>query len=280
MIAMAAPVFVVGMIEDLIAGVSARVRFLASLGAGLCFCLFTGYAITDVKLEVLAVVLAVTFLSVGLTALAVASLSNAINMIDGLNGLAAGTLIILLAAVAFVGYAITDALTAFMALAILASVAGFAVWNYPFGRVFLSDGGAYFLGALLAGIVIIIAERNAAVSPFFSLFIVIYPFYELVRSTLHRMMTRGARPFAPDNKHLHSLVFKAVAVHTDMSTTAQNAVSSAIMLLFPLITAVLAVKWFDDRGLLIIGILGFVGVYEATVMTLKAVQDTGSVASC
>jgi UDP-N-acetylmuramyl pentapeptide phosphotransferase/UDP-N-acetylglucosamine-1-phosphate transferase len=280
MIAMAAPVFVVGMIEDLIAGVSARVRFLASLGAGLCFCLFTGYAITDVKLEVLAVVLAVTFLSVGLTALAVASLSNAINMIDGLNGLAAGTLIILLAAVAFVGYAIADALTAFMALAILASVAGFAVWNYPFGRVFLSDGGAYFLGALLAGIVIIIAERNAAVSPFFSLFIVIYPFYELVRSTLHRMMTRGARPFAPDNKHLHSLVFKAVAVHTDMSTTAQNAVSSAIMLLFPLITAVLAVKWFDDRGLLIIGILGFVGVYEATVMTLKAVQDTVSVASC
>jgi len=64
-----------------------------------------------------------------------------------------------------------------------------------------------------------------------------------------------------------------------MSKTAQNAVSSAIMLLFPLITAVLAVKWFDDRGLLIIGIVGFVGIYEATVITLKAVQDTGSVAS-
>ena len=76
--------------------------------------------------------------------------ANAINIIDGFNGLAAGSLLIMFGAFAWVAHRLGDDLVFALAMLYAALVLGFFVVNFPHGKIFLGDGGAYFAGFLLA----------------------------------------------------------------------------------------------------------------------------------
>ena len=95
------PIFLAGLLEDFTAQISPQIRFVMSVLAGYFFVSFTGYSITDVEVESVEFILSSPHMSIFLTALAIASLSNAINIIDGLNGLAGGSVIIMLSAFCF-----------------------------------------------------------------------------------------------------------------------------------------------------------------------------------
>ncbi len=78
------------------------------------------------------------------TGFAMGGVANAINIIDGFNGLASGSLLIMLAAFAFVADRVGDELVFSLAILYGALVLGFFVVNFPLGKIFLGDGGAYF----------------------------------------------------------------------------------------------------------------------------------------
>ncbi len=84
------------------------------------------------------------------TVFVVAGVANAVNIIDGFNGLASMCVVIMLIGLAYVAFAVDDRLIALLALAGVGAVLGFFVWNFPAGLVFLGDGGAYFLGFYVA----------------------------------------------------------------------------------------------------------------------------------
>ncbi|WP_104697109.1 MULTISPECIES: glycosyltransferase family 4 protein [unclassified Helicobacter] len=129
---------------------------------------------------------------------------NALNIIDGLNGLASGVAMIVLGAIAFVSRDINGFVFIFCILAI-AGTLGFFILNFPFGRIFLGDGGAYFLGALI-GILLAILSNNG-ISAWFGLSVMIYPVWEVLYSIFRRKLD-GKKAMQPDSLHLHSLVFK------------------------------------------------------------------------
>ena len=106
---------------------------------------------------------------------------------DGLNGLAAATAMLMIASFGLLAEKFGDTELAMICFLLIASGAGFVVWNFPFGKIFLGDSGAYLLGALAATLSVMLPERNAEISPFSSLLIVIYPFYELIRSFVRRV---------------------------------------------------------------------------------------------
>ena len=85
------PVFLSGFAEDVTNSVSPRVRLLTSLLTGVGFCGLTGVWVTDVELSAANYVLSISGVGIIFTVLAIASLSNAFNIIDGLNGLSIGT---------------------------------------------------------------------------------------------------------------------------------------------------------------------------------------------
>jgi UDP-N-acetylmuramyl pentapeptide phosphotransferase/UDP-N-acetylglucosamine-1-phosphate transferase len=91
-----------------------------------------------------------------LTVFAVSGVANAINLIDGFNGLASMCVLLMLLGLLGVSLAVGDALIMALAMAGLGSVLGFFVWNYPSGKVFLGDGGAYFLGFFVAELVLLL----------------------------------------------------------------------------------------------------------------------------
>ena len=110
----------------------------------------------------------------------------------------------------------------------IASMLGCFVINFPLGRIFIGDGGAYLMGAIVAMLTILLSERNPEISPFASLIIVFYPFYELVRSTVRRKLA-GRNTMAPDKRHLHSLVFAYISRFGQMTDTGANYICSHYM---------------------------------------------------
>ena len=100
----AAPVFGAGLAEDLTKKVGPLARLLASIASALLAAWVLGASLPAMGLPLLDVLLATTVGSVALTAFAVAGMSNAVNIIDGFNGLASMCTVIMLAALAYVAF--------------------------------------------------------------------------------------------------------------------------------------------------------------------------------
>jgi UDP-GlcNAc:undecaprenyl-phosphate GlcNAc-1-phosphate transferase len=142
---------------------------------------------------------------------AVAGVAHAINIIDGYHGLAGGVALIILFAMGLVAQQAGDALVCHICWVTGAAIFGFLLLNYPAGRLFLGDGGAYLLGSVIALAGAMLVQRNPAVSPWFPLVLVIYPVWETLFSIIRRLLVYRTGVGEPDARHLHSLVFRRVA---------------------------------------------------------------------
>lgn len=266
----ALPALLLGLMEDLRGGIQPIVRFCGTLVVGFLFCYFLEHSITNVEFKFGNLLLSALVISVPLTALAVAALANGFNMIDGLHGLSSGAALVMLATLAYVCFDVGDGELGFLSLLIFFSTLGFWVFNFPHGKIFLGDGGAYFLGVMIASIAILLPERNNSVSPYFSLLVVVYPFQEVVRSTIRRGTVNLASAFEADNGHLHSSLFQLIKKITVFNRTTQNIVAASITLLFPIASCLAAAFYYLSTDILIISILFFVTIFEVASKVIKS----------
>ena len=204
------PAALIGLVEDITKKVRARWRLLFPvLGAGLAIVLM-GTAIPRVGLPLLDTVVAWAPLSIGLTLLLVCGFTNAMNIVDGLNGLASGLTLLMLAATAIAAHQAHDALIVQLCAMTAMAVLGFVVVNFPRGLIFLGDGGAYFLGFVMVQIWILLVIRNPGqISPWFIMAVAFHPTMETIFSIVRRKLrVRRNSATAPDRLHLHTLVYR------------------------------------------------------------------------
>lgn len=204
------PAFATGLIEDLTKRVSPRKRLLATGVSAALAVWFLDAAIIRTDLPGLDWLVGFAFGSALLTVFAVAGIANSVNIIDGFNGLASMCVVIMLGALAYVAFQVGDPVIGAIALAAMGAVLGFFFWNFPAGLIFLGDGGAYFLGFLVAELSILLLVRNPQVSPLFPLLVCIYPVFETLFSIYRRRFIRAVPPSMPDGIHLHSLIYRRV----------------------------------------------------------------------
>ena len=200
------PAFLSGLTEDLTGRVSATLRLSATILSGFLFCLLTKYAVTRLEIPYVDSLMQIHLISLAVTAFAIAGLTNAINIIDGFNGLAVGSVLIMLSAFTLISLRVGDHELALFAAIVIAISCGFLWANFPFGLVFLGDGGAYFLGFLLAAVAVLLPTRNPEVSPWVTIVVLAYPVIETLFSIVRRTLRRGHSPIRPDDLHLHTLV--------------------------------------------------------------------------
>lgn len=207
----ASPVFAAGLIEDLTKRVSIRTRLLASF-ASAAFAIWTMEAsLTRLDTIALDELLEWTPVLVIFTCFAVGGLTNAINIIDGLNGLASGAVALMLAGLAGIAWFAGDMIVMKLCLWGIAALFGFMLLNYPFGRIFLGDCGAYLAGFWLAECAVLLLHRNPEVSTWSVLLCVAYPTWETVYSMYRRNVKQRVSYGQADMVHLHHLVLKTVA---------------------------------------------------------------------
>ena len=203
------PAFAFGLAEDLTKKVGVKARLLATVASGILGWWLTGMALTSLDIVGVDLLMHITWLSVLFTAFAVGGVANAINIIDGFNGLASGFVVLALIGVAAMAFNAHDTNLALGALCVAGAMLGFWLVNWPWGKIFLGDGGSYFGGFALAWSCVLLVERNPAITPFAALLICIHPVTEVLFSIYRRRM-RQCSPGQPDRLHLHSLIMRRV----------------------------------------------------------------------
>ena len=257
------PSFSFGIAEDLTKRVGVRERLLATIASGLLAWWLTGYSLTRVDVWGLDAVLSWLPLSVAFTAFAVGGVANAVNIIDGMNGLASGTLIICFGALGLIAWQAGDPTLAQLCLVLAAVSAGFLLVNFPLGKIFLGDGGAYLMGFLLAWIAVMLPMRNPAVSVWAALLACGYPVLEVLFS-IARRFERAHHPGHPDRLHLHSLIKSRMSRKhlSHWPTVLKNSAVSPLLWLYALIPASLAVCLARHTLWLILGFVVSAMVYS------------------
>ncbi len=265
----ALPAFGAGIAEDLTKTQSPRRRlFFTAMSAALAVWLVQA-VITRTGIPGLDWVVAYPLGALLVTIFVVAGVANAVNIIDGFNGLASMCVAIMLSGLAYVAFAVDDRLIALLALAGVGAILGFFVWNFPAGLVFLGDGGAYFLGFYVAELAILLLHRNPEVSPMFPLLLCLYPVFETLFSIYRRKWLRGAPVGMPDGAHLHSLIYRrfmrwAAGERSARELTRRNSMTSPYLWMLCSLSVVPAVLWFDSTLIQ----AGFIGLFGITYVLL------------
>lgn len=264
------PAFVFGLLEDLTKRVSVRSRLLATMACGVLGWAVTGQALTDINVPIINDLLQFTPIAVLFTAFAVGGVANAINIIDGFNGLAAGTVLIILVGMAALSVSTGDPELALTCTILAGAVAGFGIVNWPRGKIFLGDGGAYFIGFALAWIAVLLKARNPEISAWAPVLVCGYPILEVLFS-IWRRAKRKLNPGAPDRLHLHSLVMRRLIrrLLPQASQLSRNSATGASMWLAAAVPVLLAIQWADNTRLLVASFAFCTFLYSVTYARLS-----------
>ncbi|MES1022575.1 MraY family glycosyltransferase [Gloeocapsa sp. BRSZ] len=153
------------------------------------------------------------WLSLPFTVIWLVGMANAINWIDGLDGLAAGVSGIAATVMLFVALSMQQPAAALIAAALAGGTLGFLRYNFNPAQIFMGDGGAYFIGFTLAGVGIIGLVKTAAVTAVLLPYLILaVPIVDMSAVILARLR-QGKSPFSADKRHLHHRLLRAGLSH-------------------------------------------------------------------
>lgn len=252
--------FLVGLVDD-IRGLRARTKLVAQIAAAVAVCA------VGVRIKVFSVgdwfEVDFGWLAWPLTIAWIVGITNAVNLIDGLDGLAAGIATVTCGVIAtFAVYNGQVVMTALM-LALLGSLTGFLFFNFNPAKVFMGDSGTMFVGFLLAGSSVLCAAKSSALvglaMPALALGL---PIFDTVFSVLRRVIERRSI-FAPDRRHIHHRLLQ-------MGLNQRHAVM--LMYVVTLLVAGLGMFMMVTRDVRAIFVFGF-----AALMLLAVFRAVGAV---
>lgn len=196
--------FFAGLIDDLI-----DMRPLVKL----CFQLISAFVLLyfGVGIDVLRLPFGLTFdspwISAIFTIVWVVGITNALNLIDGLDGLAGGMSVVVLFVVG--SLSIIDRRFEIVALAfILASaIMGFLVYNAHPASIFMGDCGSLFLGFLIASISLVGFKGSTVLTLALPMLLLLLPIVDTLSAILRRML-KGQRFLEADKNHIHHMLMQ------------------------------------------------------------------------
>ena len=206
MLIIATVLFIVGVFDDH-THISATTRLLIQFGSGVALATFGSIAIVNAGNLLALGDIPLLMLSIPLTALAVAGLCNAYNMIDGIDGLAASTLLLPLAVL----FGLTTTHSHPMANALLLIIVPLCIFllfnlgpnNRFMPKIFLGDGGSITLGFLVAASLVYFSQgEDALILPVTALWLVTIPLMDMI-ATMLRRWRKGHKLMDADRSHLH-----------------------------------------------------------------------------
>ena len=265
------PIIMIGLKEDLFHNVEPAVRLMALFFVGWLFRIkFTGSLpnLADVPL-----VSKFLMLQGGVTLfyiLSMTAIANGMNLIDGVNGLCGSVTLSILGALLFLSYKTNDIAILSTIFSVILILAPFMVMNYPYGKIFLGDLGAYSLGLIISMLAIIFFGRHPEISPWCAVLILIYPATEVVFSILRRVI-KGNSIYHADTAHLHLKIFHFFRPQPSYKKIANALVTPSLSLLwlFPLIS----ITWvYQNPFFILIAIILFIVCYGFLYAAMPNVQ--------
>jgi UDP-N-acetylmuramyl pentapeptide phosphotransferase/UDP-N-acetylglucosamine-1-phosphate transferase len=254
------PAILIALKEDLFHNVEPSARLLSLLFAGLLF--MANYKGTLPNMAEVPFVGKFFLLQGGISffyILGMVTVANGMNLIDGVNGLCGAAALSILAALLFLSFKTGDTVMLVVTFNLMLLLIPFMLFNFPFGKIFFGDLGAYSLGLILSMLTIILFGRHPELSPYAAVLILIYPVTEIIFTMLRRVLC-GMPVFKADTLHLHLKLFRFLRPQPSYKKMANALVMPALSFLwiFPL----LAITWTYQKPLFaIIAVMAFVAIY-------------------
>ena len=270
------PIFIMGILDDFQVEIKPIIRLLIVFPSAFLSYYFLGIEAYSVDIPYLDYLFKFEIFSIIFICFAIAGMVNAFNIIDGVNGLVLlYSLSICILILLFQSSSLSTEINLFFVAIFFAILAVFLL-NFPFGRIFLGDGGAYFLGIMISIGVIKYYQIND-LSPWYVFSVFVYPITDVFVSIARRIIARVSI-FNPENKHLHHVVFKRVKKMGIKSENTNHAITTILIfiLYFPFL---LSANYFADNSLILqiqclIFILFYLALYIILIPKDLAFQKT------
>ena len=201
--------FLLGFIDDLKINVNPKIRLTLMFIFLVLLVKYNNFYLDKTVIEILnnwlenSVIFSLIFIS-----LCFLFVINGANLIDGYNGLLGFHSLIIIVNLFLINYASENTDLAFLLFLVALALISFLIFNFPIAKIFLGDGGAYFLGAFIAVTTIKTSIANPAISPFYFCILLFYLFFEVFFSFFRKLIKEKISPIRPDKKHLHMLLYK------------------------------------------------------------------------
>ena len=243
----AAPVFSVGLAEDLGYDMSPRARLVGSVVSSLVAILLFKFWLSKLGIPGVDQLLVFAPFGILFTIFATVGVVNAFNLIDGLNGLSSYVTVSVAVSLSIIAFQADGAKVSIFLVLLVSAVLGFMVLNFPMGKIFLGDGGAYALGHLLVWSAIILINGATEVSAFAILLVFFWPVAD-TGLAIWRRWKLGNPTDRPDRLHFHQLAMRFLEIRVFGRDRREVANPVATLILTPLISApqVLGVLFWDD----------------------------------
>lgn len=264
------PIFIVATIEDVNHNVKPWIRFIVILiSCSAYFVFFLKNLIIPFEIfQLFSKDLYNYLFAIFCLSLFSATVVNGSNMIDGANGLCSFyflsvifiIILILLKEEIYVN--INSYVTLFFA------ITGFLIFNFPKGRIFLGDNGAYLLGFLTFMLSAnYLKNQHNSISSFVVISFFFYPIFEVIFSMIRKIVTKK-NPFEADDLHLHLLVYKIIS-SSRKPDEFSNALSTVFLSIIWLIPNLIILIFYNYYGAPIIFLINFIILYFCLYISIS-----------
>ncbi|PSN19872.1 undecaprenyl-phosphate alpha-N-acetylglucosaminyl 1-phosphate transferase [filamentous cyanobacterium CCP5] len=203
--------FLIGLMDDLF-GLSPISRLLMQMAVA-AIAWHVGVSINFLTVPFHGLISLPVWISLPVTIFWLVGMANAINWIDGLDGLAAGVSGIAAVVMLVVALFMSQPAAALIAAAIAGGALGFLRYNFNPAQIFMGDGGAYFMGFTLAGVGIIGLVKSVTTAAVFLPYLILaVPILDMSAVIFERIRS-GSSPFVADKRHLHHRLLNAGISH-------------------------------------------------------------------
>lgn len=277
------PALAAGLWEDFTKQVSVRTRLMATFASAALAAWLMDAQLNRLDTFLLDDLMAYAPVAILFTCFAVGGVANAVNIIDGFNGLAGSTCVLMFAGLAALAHGAGDTLVFQLCLMGMGAFLGFLCLNFPFGKLFLGDGGAYLAGFWVAECGVLLLSRNPEVSTWAVLLCCIYPVWETFFSMWRKSVVRKTGMGKPDKLHFHMLVYRRGTRHLlrpSAATWQRHLVTtlsiSVLVACVQLLVATITHQTKSQHVGFLVGIVGFALVYVSVYRGLTIRTATTS----
>lgn len=210
--------------------------------------------------------LSLWYFTIPFTMFALAGFTNALNLIDGLDGLSSGISIIILSAFLYIGFINNDALIMNITSLVIVSLFAFLLFNWNPASIFMGDSGSLYLGFIISLVAVLSIKY---IHPITVLYIAAIPILDTI-IVMTRRIKKKISPFSPDKTHIHHILlqfFKRKVKKTVFFIALMQMLFSLVGLMLALNTNTL------NTGIAsIASLFGFVGITILFYMMFTGMQ--------
>jgi UDP-GlcNAc:undecaprenyl-phosphate/decaprenyl-phosphate GlcNAc-1-phosphate transferase len=240
--------FIIGILDDRW-GLDYRIKFSGQILAAAIVAHYGGLRILSVGCLLPESICLSGWASILITVVAIVGVTNAINLSDGLDGLAGGLCLMSFCCIGYLAYLVENVIIVLTSLSLAGAIFGFLRFNTFPATLFMGDTGSMFLGFSIATLSLAITQGATPYSPLLPLIIVGFPVMDTVVVMAERIF-HGRSPFVADRNHFHHKLLRMGIFH-----------SESVMVIYGiqglLVTSAVVFRFYDDEFLLTLYLMMF-----------------------